>query len=173
MFADSEMTHVCCATAFMVYQDGACSTKRPRVSQRLVEGMIDSYNSKSSEQKMPQLKGRVRETVQDKKERHVRQASGEKERWWGGMEGFLNEIAGLTSRTLPCTSSGRGKSDSRTVEAGRGEDVLRTGAVEAAHLCSEGEVSAEALALEPVQMRQGGGGVSCCPSMLVTPCTKV
>ena len=56
----------------------------------------------------------------------------------------MNEIAGLTSRTLPGSSSGRGESDSRTVDVGRKEDVLRTGAVEAAHLGSEGEVSAEA-----------------------------
>jgi hypothetical protein len=42
MFANSEMTHACCATDRWLTKDTACSTKRPEVSQRLVEGQIDS-----------------------------------------------------------------------------------------------------------------------------------
>jgi hypothetical protein len=78
--------------------------------------------------------------------------------------GVVNEIAGLTSRTLPGSSSGRGKGDSRTVDAGRKADVLRTGAVEAAHLGSEGEVSEEAVGTSPDAARTLG--VSSCPSGL-------
>jgi hypothetical protein len=70
----------------------------------------------------------------------------------------------LPQRTLPGSSSGRGKSDSRTVDVGRKEDVLRTGAVEAAHLGSEGEVSEEAVGTSPDAARTLG--VSCCPSGL-------
>ena len=153
----------------MVYQDAACSTKRPQVSQGLVEGKIDSCRSKLFEQYISQLRSGVRRYLQDK--RKARVVAGTQEGKMVGMNrGVQKEIAGLTSGTLPCTSSERGKSGSRTVDAGRKEDVLRTGAVEAAHLGSEGEVSAEAL--EPVQMRQGRPRRQRLSFRPVTPCTE-
>lgn len=70
MFANSEMTHICCATLSVVYQDAACSTKRPQVSQRLGEGKIESCSSKLSEQYASQLKGKFGKPSKTK-ERHV------------------------------------------------------------------------------------------------------
>jgi hypothetical protein len=67
MFADSEMTHVCCATDRWFTKDTACSTKRPEVSQRLVEGKIDSCCSKLFEQYIAQLRDRVWETLSEKR----------------------------------------------------------------------------------------------------------
>jgi len=52
-------------------------------------------------------------------------------------------LAGLKILALHKERAGK-RATAGTVDAGRTEDVLRTGAVEAAHLGSEGEVSAEA-----------------------------
>lgn len=73
-------------------------------------------------------------------------------------------LLALPQEPCPAAVASGENSDSRTVDAGRKEDVLPTDAVEAAHLGSEGEVSEEAVGTSPDAAR--ALGVSCCPSVL-------
>ena len=83
----------------MVYQYAACSTKRPQVSQRLVEGEMGSCSSNLFEQYISQLKSRVRRYPQDKSEARV--VAGTQERKVVGVDrGVQKENVGLTSQNL-------------------------------------------------------------------------